>query len=548
MKFAKKISAVLLMLGLCISYCSMTAYAADGSITFTDPETAVGEMVDITCVVRSAGEAFGDVEIGLSYDSGSLRFDSGDGVTSAGDGALTYKGSGGSTEESFTMTFQALAEGSAKVTVSSVSVTTGYGAELALEEGDSTVTIGEGDPSKITQGAGAPAPAAGDMQVEVNGVAYTLTDGFGDMVIPEGYTRTSVTLEGQERQMVVNASGTIYLGYLIDASNVGDFFVYNEKNATFSPYEEIAISDTTSIIVLSDTSGVNLPETYQQTKLTLNEKEFPVWQNMESDRYYILHAMNTNGDTGYYQYDSNEGTYQRVEIAAAAKTEDKQDGKLVGKIREILDGHLKAVLIFLAVLAFVILIFIIVLAVKLRNRNLELDDLYDEYGIDLDDEEPKKPQKPAVKNKKREAGGSAKPGRHKYEDDFLEDDFDEEDFDEDGFDEDDFDEDDFDEDDFDEDDFEEEELQKKPSVRKRPGKSASGGNGFGADTSGGYEDDIFSDKNIKKYDTKAVRRSMRISELDDTDGLGELMEDLAMERPGHQEKDDAFKVDIVDLD
>lgn len=541
MKFAKKISAVLLILGLCISCCSMVAYAADGSITFTDPETAVGEMVDITCVVRSAGEAFGDVEIGLSYDSASLRFDSGEGVTAAGDGALTYKGSGGSQEESFTMTFQALAEGSTKVTLSSVSVTTGYGAELALEEGDSTVTIAEGDPSKITQQPGAAAPSAGDMQVEVNGVAYTLTDSFGDMVIPEGYTRTSVTLEGQDRQMVVNASGTIYLGYLIDASNVGDFFVYNEKNATFFPYEELAISDTTSIIVLSDISGVNLPETYQQTKLTLNEKEFPVWQDMENDRYYVIYAMNTNGDTGYYRYDSDEGTYQRVEIAAAKK-DDKADEENLGKIQEIINGHLKAVLIALGVLGFAVLVLIIVLAVKLRNRNLELDDLYDEYGIDLEDEEPKKP---AVKDKKPKSGGLMKAGRHKYEDDFLEDDFDEDDFDEDDFDEDDFDEDDFDEDDFDEDDFEEEEPRKNTRVKRRPGGEDFSKDDFEEEEE---DDDIFSDKNIKKYDTKAVRRGMRISDLDDTDGLGELMEDLAMERPGHQEEDDAFKVDIVDLD
>lgn len=531
MKFAKKISAVLLILCLSISYCSIVAYAADGSITFTDPETAVGEMVDITCVVRSLGEAFGDVEIGLKYDSAALRFDSGEGVTSAGDGALTYRGNGGAAEESFTMTFQALAEGSAKVTVSSVSATTGYGAELALEEGDSTVTIAEGDPSKITA-QGAAAPSAGDIQVEVNGVSYTLTDSFGDMEIPEGYTRTSVTLEGQARQMVVNSNGTIYLGYLIDGANVGDFFVYNEKNATFSPYEEISISDTTSIIVLSDVSKVKLPETYQETTLTLNGNVFPVWQNMEKDRYYIFYAMNNSGDTGYYQYDSYEDTYQRVEITAEAAKEEKEDSKIVGKVREFLDGHLKLALYLLGALAFIIFIFIIVLAVKLRNRNLELDDLYDEYGIDMDEEEPKKP---AVKDKKTKSGGGLKTGRHKYEDNFFDDD------------DDDFDEDDFEEEDFDEDDFEE-----APPVRRRLKKTAFDEDDFEEEDLDEddfqEEDDIFSDKNIKKYDTKAIRRGMHISELDDTDGLGELMEDLSMGDPGHQEKDDAFNVDIVDLD
>ena len=64
------------------------------------------------------------------------------------------------------------------------------------------------------------------------------------------------------------------------------------------------------------------------------------------------------------------------------------------------------------------------IAVKLHNRNAEIDELYDEYGIDLEEEEP---AKPAVKEKKSRFGRRAKED----EDDF--DDFGEEDFKEDGF-------------------------------------------------------------------------------------------------------------------
>ncbi len=42
MKAVKKINAVLLALVFYVLCVPMTAYAADGSITFTDPETAVG--------------------------------------------------------------------------------------------------------------------------------------------------------------------------------------------------------------------------------------------------------------------------------------------------------------------------------------------------------------------------------------------------------------------------------------------------------------------------------------------------------------------------
>ena len=74
-----------------------------------------------------------------------------------------------------------------------------------------------------------------------------------------------------------------------------------------------SISDSTSIVVLSDTSKVKLPSNYQEAKLTLNDKEFPVWQNSDSTDYYVLYAMNNKGETGYYQYDSQENTYQRMD-------------------------------------------------------------------------------------------------------------------------------------------------------------------------------------------------------------------------------------------
>lgn len=75
MRIIKKISIILLALALCVPSISMVACAADGSITFTDPETKVGDMVNIKCAVRSDSGDIGEVEVALDYDSESLRFD-----------------------------------------------------------------------------------------------------------------------------------------------------------------------------------------------------------------------------------------------------------------------------------------------------------------------------------------------------------------------------------------------------------------------------------------------------------------------------------------
>lgn len=500
MKLMKKISAIVLSLCLCIPCFSLVVHAADGKISFTDPETAVGEMVEVKCVLRSSGSSMGDVEVQLAFDSEYLSFQSGDSVEAA-DGSLTYKGDGGSSEVSFTMTFQALKEGETKITVNSSSVASGNGGTLTLTEGKSTIKIAEGDPSKIVQ-TETTSTGAGDKEVEVNGEKYTLTDTFADADIPAGYSKTTVSLDGEDRQMVANESGAVTLGYLKDADGVGDFFLYNTENATFAPYEEVSISDTTFIIVLSDTSDVKLPKHYKEAKLTLNEKEFPVWQDSSKEDTYVIYAMNNNGETGYYQYDPNENTYQRVEINSTDEDAAKKSTGILGKIQSFIEKHLALIVLVGGLGAIIILVVLIVLGVKLHNRNAELDELYDEYGIDEEEDEPEEP----VKEKKGGLFGK----RKKDEDEFEE-------YEEDSFDEDDF-EDDYEdeyEDDF-EDDFGREDRFDTVELSS-----------FEAD------EDVFAG-----YDR---REELTIDDLDDL--LGEQPK-----KRGHIEADDAFKVDFIDLD
>ena len=545
MKIIKKIGILFMSLCLCIPYFSMVAHAEDGRISFTDPQTTVGAMVEVTCAVRSTAGNVGDVEISLTYDSTYLRFDSGDGVTASGDGALTYSGSGSSSELTFTMTFQALQEGTTEIGIASATVSSDGGTTLTMTQGQSRVEIGEGDPSLITEDSAASASSANDIQVDVNGTTYTLTDNFADADIPSGYARTQVELDGQQRQMVTNETSGATLGYLLDSAGTGDFFLYTADNATFSPYEEITISDTTSIIVLSDTSQVNLPSSYQEANLTLNGKDFPVWQDTAREGFYVLYAMNSNGENGYYQYDQGENTYQRFEVTDTADSQqDEQDSSsLLGRLRNFINDHFNLFFIVGGLVGLIVLIILIVIAVKLHNRNAEIDELYDEYGIDMEDEEP---AKPAVKEKK-----SRLARREKEEEDF--DDYDDEDFDDEDV-------------DFDEEDFGDEEFEEKKS-RKAERRKAD----VKADEP---EEDDFDDEDFDDFDEDDFGEADLdddLADLDYDDGAGNYEDEmgytgrgLADELPiddldallgetpkkkkGHVEDDDTFKVDFVDLD
>ena len=69
----------------------------------------------------------------------------------------------------------------------------------------------------------------------------------------------------------------------------------------------------------------------------------------------------------------------------------------------MIDSFLDIVVIIALVLFAVLLIVVIITSVKLHYRDLELDDLYDEYGIDMDEEEAeKKIQKKAAKKVNKE--------------------------------------------------------------------------------------------------------------------------------------------------
>lgn len=538
MKFLKKVLAAVACVCVLATSVTLTSHAAGGRISFADPSTAVGDMVDVKCVLKSSSGSLGSSSVTLSYDASALKFNSGDGVT-GGDGTLTYSGNGGSSEVSFTMTFQALKEGSTEITVASQDVKSSSGSEVKLTEGKSTVTIAVGDPSKIvddTQAAeGADTAASGDVTVEVNGTSYTLSD-FVEASLPAGFTKTTMNYEGADRPMAYNETNGIYLAYLTSADGNSNFFLYDDSNATFAPYEEIDISDTTTIVLLSDTS-VKLPSNYAQTTLTLNGQEFPVWQDNDKDGFYLMYAVNNNGTKNFYEYDSQENTYQRCDVkqdTGASNAKKKANG-FFDKMQNVIDGHFKVFAIIFIIILLLLIIRLIVVRVKLRNRDIELDDLYDEYGIDLEEEEPE--PAPKKKNKKKAQPAPKKGKKKKVVD---EDDFD--DYEDDEFDDDDDDDDDDrydsnrydDEDDYADDDFEEEEFDE---VREAPLRTVKFDD-FNTIT----DMSLYEDENFESFVMDEEEEDDMVDDLDD------LLSERPKERRSHSEKDDTFQVDYIDLD
>ena len=384
MKAMKKLAVLALTVCLAVPCFSMFVYAADGKIMFTDPSTKVGETVEVKGVVEKTSGNFGKIEITMTYDTTMLTFKSGDGATESSKGTVKYVGDAtndvGKRKE-FVLKFDALKKGTTALSVSEATVKNVSGTVLNYTKGSSKITIAAGE-GGITEVTGTLSEAT----VDVNGETYKFADAVPQNEIPEGYVAATLEYDLVKYNVVYNENTGLYLAYLVNADNVGALFMYVEEDATFDPFETIAISDRTTIAVLSDVSGIVLPKEYKKTQVVLRDREFPAWQSKEDPDFCIIYAIDNYGQKSLYQLDNAQDTYQR--FTAPEVVADDKDTSLIGKISEVFEKHMDTVVLGTGLGFLLFVVIIVILSVKLYNRNAELDEIYDEYGIsDKDDTE-----------------------------------------------------------------------------------------------------------------------------------------------------------------
>ncbi|MDO4757461.1 MAG: cohesin domain-containing protein, partial [Parabacteroides sp.] len=302
MKAMKKFTTIMLTICLLVACFSMSAFAADGKIMFTDPQTKTGETFEVTGVVQKSAGNFGKIEITMKYDTEMLKFTSGDGITETEAGKLTYKGDAthdAGPRKEFKFSFTALKEGTTKIEITNATVKNVSGTVLDYTKGSSTVTIAKGEGTTTTPTTSTTVTTT-DAIVEVNGISYKIANEFPEDVIPAGYEAAKLEYDLVEYDVVYSEEFGLYLAYLVNEENAGDFFMYVEADATFAPYEEIKVSDSVTIALLSDASDVVLPEEYKPTTVVLNEHDFPAWQTENANGFCILYAINNQGEKSLY--------------------------------------------------------------------------------------------------------------------------------------------------------------------------------------------------------------------------------------------------------
>lgn len=568
MRKIKKLVVTFLAICLMCPGLSVITEAATAELRFADPSTTVGAEVEVKTKLSSVS-SLQSMEATLTYDKSELKFISGDNAT-AKDGTIKISWTGTGTTAEFNLKFQALKEGTSNIEVSSATGTATDGSTLEITQGSSAVTIGAGDPSLIKddtedQSEDSKTTVADGPVVKVNGKKYVVGNEFSEELIPDGFKKGEMTFEGSKYTVITQEASGINAMYLTEkSSGDSDFFLYNSDDGSFSPFEEVEIAKDRYIIPLMNDGKLKLSSRYQKTTLTLNGKEFDTWQDTKDAEYYIVYALNSDGEKTTYRYDTTDGTYQKYSPESQGTTSgNKNNGKgLWGKILNFVEEFLDIVVIIAIALFLLVLLMFIVTAIKLRHRDLELDDLYDEYGIDMDEEEAvlkekKKEEKKEEKAKKASKKVKKKPAKKYYDEDEFE-----------GYD----DEDDFD----DEDPWITENIakamdtsnmkSKKSSKKKKPSKGVRAldetgpairkpvkkinledTNDFEAFTP--LDEEAFD--NFEGYYSEDDDYDLFGAGCDDDDlfdATADLLSNHPEKRRSHAEMDDTFKMDVIDLD
>ncbi len=247
--------------------------------------------------------------------------------------------------------------------------------------------------------------------VTVNGAAYEISEKFAAEDIPADFQENTINYHGTSYKGVSYTKGSLNLLWMTPQNPpegqkaAGSFFVYDETRDTVYPFVRFANGEKYVIALLAPVDAV-IPEQYMQTSLSVDEiRTITAYQQTaESESeivsaFYVFYGVNHEGTENWYQYDSLEGTYQRLstDLAGEGEVQTAELQELqeeYAALSEQYDDEKTFARTAMAVMGFVIAVLVIViinlLLFRFRNKGageLSEDDLWEEDDSDFRDEE-----------------------------------------------------------------------------------------------------------------------------------------------------------------
>ena len=391
----KKLGIVLKSMAVAVSVMlllSVSVFA--GTVTATgDKETAaVGDTYTVNIVIDGAEGAAVAPDVSVHYDVNRLEFVSCTGEYGGGGGGLVTINSSNAD-----LTFNILSGGQADVDV------------FATFDGDSepqivtaTVMVDGEDTAKINENAREDTGTGIEAGTVATADGKYVSSVFADEFMPVGFSKTTVTYEEQMVEAAQFDMGGIVLLYVTDADgNNGNFDMYDQTTGELSDFLQISGIENRFIIALKAGPDVNVPDGFTKATLNWNSQTLEAYAYtgdagdatsggsdgavsggvapVDINDFFLIYAISSEGNKGWYMYDQNEGTYQRYVQNLHTGGKDNISGSgenLISKITspgaDSEEGGVNVMLIIViacAVLLVALIVTVIIMAVKLHEFN-----------------------------------------------------------------------------------------------------------------------------------------------------------------------------------
>lgn len=226
----------------------------------------------------------------------------------------------------------------------------------------------------------------------INGTEWTMVNDIPEDVVPEGFEHSKTVIDGLEYNTLHGTFGDITLVYLQSESGNGLFVYDAAQNAA---YEYVRINSESHFIVVLLPKVDDVPEGYNEVSLSIEGKGVATAYQTKAEKkddktkdFYLVYAINDNGESGWYTYDSVDGTYMRTELSTPTVAQEENDAVK----SELVPGIANKYLVLAAILILVIIILaLLLLMVVVKNRkctaNDEDDDEDDTKELDIEDDD-----------------------------------------------------------------------------------------------------------------------------------------------------------------
>ena len=219
---------------------------------------------------------------------------------------------------------------------------------------------------------------------DINGTEWTMINDIPEDIVPEGFEHSKTVIDGLEYNTLHSTFGDITLIYMQSDSG-SSLFVYDA--AQNAAYDYVRINSESHFIVALLANVDDVPEGYNEVSLSIEGKGVVTAYQSKDDStdkdFYLIYAMNDQGESGWYTYDSVDGTYIRTDVTVPTVAQEENDTAKNELIPGVENKYL-AVAAALVIIIIILLIILIVTNVRRKNKDVEDYDDEDEYSEDED--------------------------------------------------------------------------------------------------------------------------------------------------------------------